>query len=143
MRTIEIKRWAPFLHKDLTAGDVLNVLWERSDNYGNILYICESRCGNQYLKEYELNIISNPREVVTVEKASEKQIAGNHYKKLKIQPMQYNLANNMNYAQANAIKYITRYKDKNGIEDLKKAIHCLELLIEFETQSVEDEQGES
>lgn len=61
-----------------------------------------------------------------------KQIAGNHYSKLKIQPMEYNLANNLNYGQANAIKYVTRYKDKNGIEDLKKAIHCIQLLIEFE-----------
>jgi len=61
-----------------------------------------------------------------------KQIAGNHYSKLKIQPMQYSLANDLNYGQANAIKYITRYKDKNGIEDLKKAIHCIELLIDFE-----------
>jgi hypothetical protein len=61
-----------------------------------------------------------------------RQIAGNHYSKLKIQPMEYNLANKLNYGQANAIKYVTRYKDKNGIEDLKKAIHCIQLLIEFE-----------
>jgi len=71
-------------------------------------------------------------------KANEKQVGGNHYSKLKIQPMEYNLANGMNYAQANAIKYITRYKDKNGIEDLKKAIHCIELLIDFEMRSIEE-----
>ncbi len=65
-------------------------------------------------------------------KASEKQVGGGHYKNLKIQPMEYCLQNNLNYAQSNAIKYITRYKDKNGIEDLKKATHCIELLIEFE-----------
>lgn len=63
--------------------------------------------------------------------AFENQVAGSHYSKLKIQPMEYSLANNLNYGQANAIKYITRYKDKNGIEDLKKAIHCIELLIDF------------
>ena len=67
-------------------------------------------------------------------KASESQIGGNHYAKLKIQPMQYALENGLNYAQANAIKYITRYQDKNGIEDLKKAIHCIELLIEWESE---------
>ena len=71
-------------------------------------------------------------------RANEKQVGGNHYSKLKIQPMEYNLANGMNYAQANAIKYITRYKDKNGIEDLKKAIHCIELLIDFEMRSIEE-----
>lgn len=74
----------------------------------------------------------------TVKKASETQIAGNHYSKLKIQPMRYALENELNYGQANAVKYITRYKDKNGIEDLKKAIHCIELLIEFE-ESVDKE----
>lgn len=63
---------------------------------------------------------------------SAKQVAGNHYTRLKIQPMEYCLANNLNYAQANAIKYVTRYKNKGGVEDLKKAIHCIELLIEFE-----------
>jgi hypothetical protein len=72
--------------------------------------------------------------IYKITKASEKQVDGNHYSKLKIQPMKYALENNLNYAQANAIKYITRYKDKNGIEDLKKAIHCIELLIEHEEQ---------
>ena len=57
------------------------------------------------------------------------------YAKLAIQPMEYALANKLNYAQANVLKYVTRYKDKNGIEDLKKAIHCIELLIEFEEKS--------
>jgi hypothetical protein len=64
--------------------------------------------------------------------ASDKQVGGNHYSKLKIQPMKYCLENGLNYAQSNAIKYITRYKDKNGVEDLKKAIHCIELLIQHE-----------
>lgn len=64
--------------------------------------------------------------------AFEKQVSGNHYKSLKIQPMQYALENNLNYGQANAVKYITRYKAKGGLEDLKKAIHCIELLIDHE-----------
>jgi hypothetical protein len=64
--------------------------------------------------------------------ASEKQIGGGHYKNMSIQPMEYALANDLNYAQANAIKYISRYKYKNGLEDLKKAIHCIELLVEYE-----------
>lgn len=65
--------------------------------------------------------------------ASSNQVGGNHYSKLAIQPMEYALKNDLNYAQANAIKYITRYKDKNGVEDLRKAIHCIELLIEHES----------
>ncbi len=69
--------------------------------------------------------------------AYDKQEGGSHYKTLAIQPMEYALKNNLNYAQANAIKYITRYKSKGGVEDLQKAIHCIELLIEHEIPSVE------
>lgn len=60
-----------------------------------------------------------------------KQVGGDHYKKYPIQPVQYAMANDLNYCQANAIKYITRYKDKGGVEDLKKAIHNIEILIEI------------
>lgn len=61
-----------------------------------------------------------------------RQVGGSHYKKYKIQPVEYAMANNLNYCQANAVKYITRYKDKGGIEDLRKAIHNIDLLIELE-----------
>jgi len=53
---------------------------------------------------------------------------------MKIQPIEYILANNLGFAEGNIIKYISRYKNKNGIEDLKKAIHFIELLIEKETK---------
>ena len=49
-----------------------------------------------------------------------------YYAKLEIDPLEYAYRNKLNPYQFNAIKYITRYKDKNGIEDLQKAIHCLE-----------------
>lgn len=65
-------------------------------------------------------------------KALDKQVGGDHYKKLKIQPMQYSMANNLDACQHTAIKYITRFRDKGGIEDLHKAIQTLEMLIEFE-----------
>ena len=61
-----------------------------------------------------------------------KQVGGNHYTKLKIQPYQYAFENELNCYQFNIIKYVTRYKDKNGKEDLKKAIHTLEKLIDQE-----------
>jgi hypothetical protein len=60
------------------------------------------------------------------------QVGGRHYNKYPIQPIEYAMANNLNYCQANAIKYVTRYKDKNGLEDLRKAIHNIEILIEME-----------
>lgn len=60
------------------------------------------------------------------------QVGGNHYTKLTVQPMEYSMFNDLNAAQHTIIKYVTRYKDKGGIEDLKKALHTLEFLIEFE-----------
>lgn len=60
------------------------------------------------------------------------QVGGDHYAKLKIQPMQYALANSLDFAQATAIKYITRFRDKGGIADLEKAKHTIDLLIAHE-----------
>lgn len=63
------------------------------------------------------------------------QHGGNHYKKLKIQPVEYIMANGIPYMEGNVIKYCTRWKDKGGIEDLKKAKHYLEILIENEQKN--------
>ena len=60
--------------------------------------------------------------------AWDKQVGGGHYKQYAIQPAQFALANGLDYAQSNAIKYIVRHKDKNGVQDLDKAIHYIELL---------------
>ena len=64
--------------------------------------------------------------------ALDNQIGGEHYKNMKIQPMEFSMANNLNACQHTAIKYICRYKDKNGVEDINKAIHTLQLLKEIE-----------
>jgi hypothetical protein len=61
-----------------------------------------------------------------------RQVGGTHYEKLKIQPIQYILENNLGYCEGNIIKYITRWKDKNGIEDLRKIIQYAEFLIDQE-----------
>lgn len=62
----------------------------------------------------------------------ETQIGGDHYTKLPIQPMQYSMANNLDALQHTIIKYVTRFRDKAGIEDLEKAKHCIDMLIEYE-----------
>ena len=64
--------------------------------------------------------------------AMAKQVGGNHYSKLAIQPVEYITKNKLNYLQGNVIKYITRYKDKNGLQDLQKARHYVDMLIELE-----------
>lgn len=66
------------------------------------------------------------------EKASSKQEGGAHYTKLPIQPFEYSMKNGLDPMQHTAIKYITRFRDKNGLEDLRKAIHTIEMLIEWE-----------
>ncbi len=63
----------------------------------------------------------------------DKQVQGSHYKDLAIQPVQYIHANNIPYFEGNVIKYVTRWRSKNGIADLEKAKHYIELLIELET----------
>jgi len=58
------------------------------------------------------------------------QVGGEHYKNSTIQPIEYIFKNDLGFCEGNVIKYVTRYKNKNGVEDLKKAKHYLELLIE-------------
>lgn len=66
------------------------------------------------------------------ESAMDVQIGGGHYKDMAIQPMEYSMKNGLDACQHTAIKYISRFRDKGGIEDLKKAKHVIDMLIEFE-----------
>lgn len=67
-----------------------------------------------------------------VDSALAVQVAGDHYKRLKIQPVEYIHANNLGFFEGSVIKYITRWRDKGGVEDLKKAKHFIDLLLELE-----------
>jgi UDP-3-O-acyl-N-acetylglucosamine deacetylase len=60
------------------------------------------------------------------------QEGGNHYKDMKIQPVEFIHANEIPFIEGCIIKYVARWKNKNGIQDLKKAKHFIELLIELE-----------
>ena len=62
------------------------------------------------------------------------QIGGEHYKSLKIQPIEFIHANNIPFPEGCAIKYLCRWRDKGGIKDLEKARHFIDLLIELETR---------
>ena len=59
-----------------------------------------------------------------------KQIGGDHYKKMLIQPAEFINANKLLFAEGNAIKYICRHSTKGGIQDIDKAIHYLEMVKE-------------
>ena len=59
-----------------------------------------------------------------------KQVGGNHYQNNNIEPIEYILQNDLGYCEGNVIKYVSRHGSKNGKEDLLKAIHYLEFLID-------------
>lgn len=66
--------------------------------------------------------------------AKDYQIAGNHYKNKGIQPIEYIMSNDLDFCEGNVVKYVTRWKFKseNRVDDLLKAKHYLEFLIERE-----------
>ena len=59
-----------------------------------------------------------------------KQVGGSHYKNFAIEPIEFINKNNLAYAEGNVIKYVCRHKYKGKLEDIKKAIHYLEIIIE-------------
>jgi hypothetical protein len=70
--------------------------------------------------------------------ANDIQVAGTHYKEQPIQPWDYIAANKIGYFEGNVIKYVSRWKDKGGVNDLRKARHYLDKLIEINGE--QDEQ---
>jgi hypothetical protein len=63
--------------------------------------------------------------------ALDTQVSGQHYKNYIIQPVEFIVKNDIAFLEANVIKYVCRHRNKNGIEDLNKAIHYLELAKEL------------
>lgn len=57
------------------------------------------------------------------------QVGGDHYEKMEFQPVDYIVANNIGFCEGNIIKYVSRWQDKGGVEDLKKARHYIDILI--------------
>lgn len=60
----------------------------------------------------------------------DRQVGGSHYSGYKIQPLEFIIRNEIPFPEASAIKYILRYKNKNGVEDLEKAKHYIDIMIE-------------
>lgn len=74
--------------------------------------------------------------------ALDTQVGGDHYKKLKIQPVEYMHANGIPFIEGCIIKYASRWRDKGGIADLEKIKHFAQLLIDLETSQIEPTQEE-
>lgn len=74
---------------------------------------------------------------MTIPKSLQVQVGGSHYKKYHIQPLEFAEKIGLRAMCFCAFKYVTRYKDKNGAEDLRKALHCLDI---FQEIGIEAEQ---
>ncbi|AAR97713.1 DUF3310 domain-containing protein [Bordetella bronchiseptica] len=70
--------------------------------------------------------------MTTQTNALDHQEGGGHYKDMPIQPVEFIHKNGIGYFEGNVIKYVSRWRKKNGVEDLKKARHYIDLLIELE-----------
>jgi hypothetical protein len=68
--------------------------------------------------------------------ALDTQVGGTHYKDMPIQPLEYIVANELLFCEGNVVKYVSRWRSKNGVEDLRKARHYLDMLIQEHTQEV-------
>ena len=66
------------------------------------------------------------------ETALDKQVGSNHYKLAGIQPIEYIHANNLSFCEGNVVKYITRHRNKNKEEDVRKALHYCQLILKLE-----------
>ena len=75
------------------------------------------------------------KETAQIGNALSRQEGGSHYKDMAIQPVEYIMANNLGFCEGAIIKYVSRYKAKNGVEDLRKARHFIDMLIEREEKA--------
>jgi hypothetical protein len=71
-------------------------------------------------------------EMYMEESALARQVGGNHYAEMPIQPIEFITANNLSFLEGNIIKYVCRHRNKNGADDIKKAMHYCELLLQME-----------
>lgn len=68
--------------------------------------------------------------------ANDIQVGGSHYKGKAIQPWDYIISNNLGYLEGCVVKYVSRYREKGGVQDLMKAQHYLQKLIEVEGEKL-------
>ena len=97
------------------------------------MILCQSLCpiyGESMLSEIDIKDYKQ-LEMFQPDPLQE-QVGGSHYKRFAIQPAEYAFHNHLEFLPANIIKYVTRYPFKNGLQDLEKALHCLQMLIQLE-----------
>lgn len=85
--------------------------------------------------------VSPPLKQFNMSEANKIQVAGSHYKSKTIQPWDYIASNELGYFEGNIVKYVSRWRDKGGVDDLRKAQHYLQKLIELQVQPPQIDAG--
>lgn len=113
----------------LEDADV-SIIWQRATQPEELPFIDDEPLGlnDQYA---EIEQVRQHKKHERNSSAWDVQVGGDHYKQFQIQPMQFALENKLDAAQQNVIKYIMRHSFKNGKQDLEKAKHYIDLMIEF------------
>lgn len=118
----------------------LNGAWSVKAGCSSVLVNGASELGVKWVNgvPFDGNIhgvlCAGPTSPPPTKSAWDTQVGGNHYTKMKIQPFQFSMANDLDPMQHTIIKYVTRFRDKNGIEDLEKAKQTIDLLIAYEKE---------
>ena len=122
--------------------------WRYSDPCCGSPVSCDnSRCTVQqaHAKQHRGDNLYRPLQPATaadvkvydeIASAYDTQVGGAHYKGMPIQPVQYILANGLPFVEGAVVKYVSRWRAKGGVEDLKKARHFLDMLIEHEENAL-------
>lgn len=115
-------------YNGITAGNIYEVI-----DSNEIMYeIANDDCIHVRVYTERFEVVEDKEEKDKKDNPFNVQVGGSYYKKLKIQPMEYAYHNKLDMCQASVVKYVTRFRDKNGKQDLEKAKHIIDMLIAFE-----------
>lgn len=86
----------------------------------------------KFVQSWEYDSRLDVKKVLDAQKALDSQEGGIHYMNMAIQPVEYIMANDLGYLEGCVLKYISRHNAKNGAEDIRKAIHYCQLILELQ-----------
>lgn len=122
----KVERIRELLEKGLSVSLIAKTL-KCSPSYVYAVHLKKKRNETEK-KEY------SAVEIVTRASSLDVQVGGQHYKEMAIQPIEYIHRNAIGFAEGTVIKYVSRWRAKGGVEDLRKARHVLDMLIEMERE---------
>lgn len=115
---------------DVRKGEIV-MLDSRAPYAAPAWHVVTNACKMVWVAEAVLAPLTAPAKAEEpAHRALDVQVGGGHYKDMAIQPIEYIMANAIPFPEGAVIKYVTRWRAKNGAEDLKKARHMLDMIIE-------------